>query len=165
MNRSDGCQQTHRCQSCQTNPRGVCPSCAQRSRHAAQLRDEQGLSVSEIATRMRLPEARARRLLEEHDQHSDLQRYVLDSIPVEVVQALIRRRQSEDPGLTKEQIALDSGYSSRLALLRAVGLAPTARVRVRGKEYPSQVRSAIDVRTAGRIVRALGFAPHEIPGL
>jgi len=165
MNGSEGCKQTHHCQTCEKNPRGACPACTQRHRHAAMLRDENGLSLTEIASRMRLAEPRVERLLEEHDQYTDLQRYVLNAIPVEVVQALIKRRQNDDPGLTKEQIACASGYASRLALLRAVGLYPNARVRARGKEYPPKLRTTIDVGAAGRIVQALGFAPHEVPGL
>lgn len=77
----------------------------------------------------------------------------------------IRRRQREDPGLTQAEIEIRAGYTSTIALQRAVGLAPSARIVRRGKEYPSALRTQIDVAVANKIVRALGFAPHEVPGL
>lgn len=82
-----------------------------------------------------------------------------------MLQDLIRRRQREDPALSIEEIATRAGYKSRLALQRAVGLEPTAR-RVRaGKVYPPKLETTVEVAIASKIVRALDFAPHEIPGL
>ncbi|HEY3830216.1 MAG TPA: hypothetical protein VGL57_13565 [Solirubrobacteraceae bacterium] len=130
-----------------------------------QLREQDGLTVEQIAARMRLTVPRVQRLLEEEEQYRDLQQYVCNSVPAALLQDLIRRRQREDPALTKEEIAKRAGYSSRLALLRAVGLEPTAR-RVRaGKVYPPKLETTVEVAVASKIVLALGFAPHEIPGL
>jgi hypothetical protein len=130
-----------------------------------QLREQDGLTVEEIAARMRLTVPRVQRLLEEEVQWRDVQQYVCNSVPAVLLQDLIRCRQREDPALTKEEIAKRAGYSSREALLRAVGLEPTAR-RVRGgKVYPPKLETSVEVAVASKIVLALGFAPHEIPGL
>lgn len=156
---------TEGCKRCRENPRSICIACIQRRRRAMQLRERDGLSVEQIATRMRLTVPRVERLLEEETQHRDLQQYICDSIPAAVLQDLIRRRQLEDPALTSQEIAERAGYASRLALLRAVGLEPTAR-RIRGgKVYPPKLEATVDVAVASKIVRALGFAPREIPGL
>ncbi len=165
MSRSETWTQTDGCKRCQEHPERVCVACTQRRRRAAQLREQDGLTVEQIATRMRLAVPRVQRLLEEEDQYRDLQQYRGDRIAVDTVQALLKQRQAEDPALTQQQIATAAGYGSRIALLRAIGLEPTAKTVRRGKEYPPELRSSIDVDGAGRIVRALGFAPHEIPWL
>jgi hypothetical protein len=165
VSRSEKCTETEACRRCQENPRSVCTACTQRRRRAAQLRDEGGLSVEQIAARMRLALPRVERLLEEEDQYRDLQQFVCNSVPVAVLQDLICRAEREDPALTTTAIAQRAGYSSRLALQRAVGLEPTAR-RIRGsKQYPPKLETTVEVAIASKIVRALGFAPHEIPGL
>ncbi|HTZ65524.1 MAG TPA: hypothetical protein VMB51_15575 [Solirubrobacteraceae bacterium] len=108
---------------------------------------------------------RVQRLLEEEAQYRDLQQYVCNFVPAALLRDLIRRRQRADPALTKTEIAKRAGYSSRLGLLRAVGLEPTAR-RVRaGKEYPPKLETTVEIAVASKIVRALGYAPHEVPGL
>jgi transposase len=140
-------------------------ACTQRRRRAIELHERHGLTVSEIAAKMRLSEPRVNRLLEEEAQIRDLQQYKRDSVPVEPIQILMAQRQEEDPTLTQGAIARLAEYKSRTALLRALGLAPTARLIRGGREYPPEHRRTIDVGAAGRIVRALGFAPHEIPYL
>lgn len=158
-------KRTEGCKRCRENPRSACVACTQRRRRAMQLREHDGLSDEQIAARMRLTLPRVQRLLEEEAQWRDLQQYVRNSVPATLLQDLIRRRQQEDPALTKEEIAKRAGYQSRLALLRAVGLQPTAR-RVRaGKVYPPKLETSVEVAVASKIVLALGFAPHEIPGL
>ena len=153
------------CKRCQENPRSPCVACTQRRRRAMRLLEDDGLTVAQIAERMRLTIPRVERLLEEEAQHRDLQQYVCDSVPTALLRDLIRQRQLEDPALTKTAIAERAGYSSRLALLRAVGLEPTARKVRSGKVHPPTLRTTVDVAVASRIVRALGYAPHEIPGL
>lgn len=165
MSRSGECTKTEGCKRCQENPRSPCVACTQRRRRAMQLREQDGLSVAQIAQKMRLTEPRVERLLEEEAQYRDLQRFVCDALPVETVQTLIRQRQREDPGLTNAEIARVAGYARTLSLLRAIGLEPTAKAVRRGKEYPPELRTQIDIGTASKIVRALGYAPHEIPGL
>jgi len=162
---STRCTTSEGCKRCQENPRSPCVACTQRRRRAMQLYEHDGLSIEQIADKMQLTVPRVERLLEEETQYRDLAQFVCDSVPTRVLQELIRRRQLEDPALTKTAIAERAGYSSRLALLRAVGLEPTARKVRGGKEYPPTLRTDIDVAVASRIVRALDYAPHEIPGL
>lgn len=162
---ADESRRTEGCKRCREHPRSVCVTCAQRRRRAMQLREQNGLADEQIAASMGLTLPRVQRLLEEETQYRDLQQYVCNSVPAALLQDLIRRSQREDPGLTIETIAARAGYKSRLALQRAVGLEPTAR-RVRaGKVYPPKHETTVEVAIASKIVRALGFAPHEVPGL
>jgi len=165
VSRSGKWTTTEGCKRCQANPRSVCVACTQRRRRATQLHERDGLSVGQIAQTMGLTGPQVERLLEEEAQLRDLQQFICDSVPVEVVQALIKQRQEEAPALTEDEIAQAAGYVSRTGLRRAVGLEPTGKYVRRGKEYPSRLHTHIDVGSAGRIVQALGFAPHEIPGL
>jgi len=48
-------------------------------------------------------------------------------------------------------------------MLRALGLAPTARAVKKDREYPPEFRESIDVGAAGRMVRAVKLAPYEVP--
>jgi AraC-like DNA-binding protein len=129
------------------------------------LREQDGLTVEQIAQQMKLNVPRVERLLDEEAQHRDLQLLICDTLPVETLQALIRRRQREDPGLTQAEIATRAGYTTTLGLQRAVGLTPSAKTIRGGKEYPPALRTQIEFTVAAKIVRALGFAPHEVPGL
>jgi AraC-like DNA-binding protein len=157
--------ETKGCKRCQENPRGTCVACIQRRRRAMRLQEHDGLTVEQIADTMRLTLPRVERLLEEEAQYRDLQQFMCNSVPATLLQDLIRRRQREDPALTQKEIAERAGYSDQQALARAVGLEPTAR-RVRaGKEYPPKLETSVEVAVASKIVRALGYAPHEIPGL
>jgi hypothetical protein len=165
VTRGAKCKTTTGCKRCQANPRRVCVACAQRRRRAVELAEQDGLSTEAIATKMRLSVPSVDRLLEEEAQIRDLQQYKRDSVPVESIQALVAARQAEDPSLTQAAIARLAGYTSRIAMLRALGLAPTARAVKKDREYPPEFRQSIDVGAAGRIVRAVGLAPHEVPDL
>jgi AraC-like DNA-binding protein len=165
VSRSAKCKTTEGCKRCLANPRRVCVACAQRRRRAVELAEKDGLSAQEIAARMHLSVPRVERLFEEEAQIRDLQQYKCDSVPVETIQRLVEARQAEDASLTQERIALLAGYTSRIALLRALGLAPSARAVKKGREYPPEIRKNVDVGAAGRIVRAIGIAPYEVPDL
>jgi hypothetical protein len=163
VDRSAKCTTTRGCKRCQANPRRVCVACAKRRRRAVELAERDGLSTEAIAAKMRLTVPRVNRLLEEEAQIRDLEQYKCDSVPVKSIQALVATRQAEDPALTQERIARLAGYTSRIAMLRALGLAPTARAVKKDREYPPEFRESIDVGAAGRIVRAVGLAPYEVP--
>lgn len=105
-----------------------------------QLRERGGLTVQQIAARMRLTVPRVQRLLEEEGQYRDLQQYVCNSVPAALLQDLIRRRQREDPALTKEEIA------KRAGLFRPAG---AARVEHRPVDDP---------RAQGRRERTVAFS-------
>jgi hypothetical protein len=129
---------TRGCKRCQENPRSPCVACTQRRRRAMDLKENAGLTVEQIADAMRLTVPRVDRLLEEETQYRDLQQYVCDSVPTAILRALIRECQLQDPALTKTAIAERAGYSSRQALLRALGIEATART-VRGARSTPQL--------------------------
>lgn len=154
-------QKQDSCQWCATHPNGVCVACTHRGRIAAALLAD-GCSVELIAQRMNVSVRRAERLIElEHDRR-DVARYRLDTVPVERIQALIAERQRQDPTLSLGKLAGLAGHKSRINFERLLGYAPTAATTKNGKRYPARTNTAINVQAAGLIVRALGFAPHEL---
>jgi plasmid maintenance system antidote protein VapI len=153
------------CRQCQQHPGGICPACASRQRRRAlALRERDGLAEEQIAVRLGVTVARAKRLIEEAEQLRDLEQYKRDSIPVAPIRDLFERRLQEDPSLNQAHVAARM-ETNRIELLRAVGLQPTASRVVRGKRRPGKLRTKITVEMASRIVKALGVAPHEVPWL
>jgi hypothetical protein len=122
---------------------------------------EQGLTIEQIAASLRLPVPRTKRYIEEEETARDLARYQCDQIPAARIRELYRQRQGEDPTLSKTTIAraadLDRGVVSG-----ALGHAPEAG-DAESERQDDRVLVSVDV--AARIVRALGFAPHEVDGL
>jgi hypothetical protein len=51
------------------------------------------------------------------------------------------------------------------ALRRSIGLAATPADVRNGRRRPARVRKTMMVQAAGRIVRAVGIPPCEVPGL
>jgi predicted nucleic acid-binding protein len=152
------------CKWCATHPNGVCVACTHRGRIAASLLED-GMSVAQIAERLRVGVRRAERLIEmEHDRR-DLARYRCDTVPVESIQRLVSERQEQDPSLSLGKLAALAGHKSRISFERLLGYAPTAATTKNGKHYPARLNTTIGVQPAAVIVRALGYAPHEIPGL
>lgn len=145
------------CRWCETHIDGPCPECERARRQAVRLRDDQGLCLPEIATRLGASEPRAGRLLEEADQALDLQRFKLDTVPVATLRAVFERRNSEDPSLTEASIAR-AAKIHRIDLRRALG-------RSAPKNRPTATQQQVTVALASKVVVALGIAPHEIEGL
>lgn len=165
MSRARKCEQSKdSCKWCATHPNGVCVACTHRGRIAVGLLEE-GMSVAQIAERMSVGVRRAERLIElEHDRR-DLARYRCDTVPVESIQRLVSERQEQDPTLSLGKLAGLAGHKSRISFERLLGYAPTAATTKNGKHYPARVNTTVSVQAAGPIVRALGYAPHEIQGL
>jgi hypothetical protein len=128
------------------------------------LRDRDGLDDRQLAEELRLTVAQVRRLFEEADQLLDLEQYKRDSIPVAPIRELYEQRLANEPALTPTIVAQKAGLD-RVALRRALGLAPTASRARAGKRTPGRLRSEITVEMAGRIVKAIDVAPHEVPWL
>jgi len=85
-----------------------------------------------------------------------------------VENAALRRRFLErricDPELTAAELARRVG-TSPIQVERWLGLRPTAaKVDRRGRRYPARVLESISVENAGRLARALGYAPCELDG-
>jgi hypothetical protein len=151
------------CRRCAEYPDRRCPACAQRRRRAMQLL-EAGVPVGEIAGKLRLSIPRTKRYIEEEELARDLSRHQCDHIPVAQIRALFEQRRKEDPGLTKSWLAREAKLD-RTDLLRALGLAKTeARIR-NGQRQEGEYQTEVNVEIAARIVLALGFDLHKVPGL
>ena len=152
------------CDWCIRNPNRPCPACNARRRRAVRLVEGDGLSVEQTAARMGLPVGRVERLLEEEADRrvlAQLRRTHVENAPL---LALYRRRCRVDPGLTVSELARRVG-SSTIQVERWLGLRPTApKTDRRGRVYPSRTLTRIGVEVAGRLVRAMGYAPCEIEG-
>lgn len=166
MSRSSNCEQTlNGCKWCEEHPYDVCRACARLGRSAMRLLEAGGLTVEQVASRLGLEVPRMQRLVEEERQRRDLEQCKCDRIPVEQIQALFARRQEEDPSLTKARVAGLAEYKSRVEFLRIMGFVRTASFVRKGKRYPGKYRTEISVEAAGRIVRAIGYAPREFEDL
>jgi hypothetical protein len=152
------------CEWCATHSNGVCVACTHRGRIAVDLL-EQGMSLAQIAAKMTVGVPRAERLIELENDRRDLEQYRCNTVPVESIQRLVSERQEQDPSLTLGKLAGLAGHKSRISFERLLGYAPTAATTKNGKRYPARLNTTISVQAAGPIVRALGYAPHEIPGL
>ena len=74
----------------------------------------------------------------------------------------VRRR--ADPTLTPSELARRLG-TTPIQVERWLGLQPTAaKTDRRGRSYPGRTVERISVDVAGRIVRAIGYAPYELDG-
>ncbi len=153
------------CERCEAFSGGVCAACrARRRRRAIELRDKNGLTVQQIAEQLNITVAHAARLIEEAEQLRDLEQYRCNAIPVAPIRELVQRRLKEDRTLSQARLAA-AVQTDRIELLRVLGLQPTASRMVRGQRRPGALRTEISVEMAGKIVKALDIAPHEVAWL
>ena len=157
---------SQRCQRCAENPDRPCRSCAARRRTAVRLFEQGELAISEIAQHMRLSSLRVMRLLEEsYDRHGfvDLRD---ERISVEVVRERFEAWRRDDPDThTFIELARLAGFGTSSRVQRLLGEIPTSRVVKGDVAYPGRIRTTISCENAGRLVRAMGHIPAEIPGL
>src|SRR3954470_7783285 len=152
------------CDWCQRNPNRPCPACNARRRRAVRLVEADGLSVAQAAGQMGLTVGRVERLLEEEADRRVLARLRQTHVENARLLQLFRRRCRSDPGLTFSELARRLGTST-IQVERWLGLRPTAaKIDRRGRVYPSRVLTSISVEVAGRLARAMGYAPCEIEG-
>jgi hypothetical protein len=119
------------------------------------------LSVEQAACEMRLPVARVERLLEDETDRRALaglrQTHVVNAPLRQLFHALRR----SDPGLTAAELARRVGTSA-IQVERWLGLQPTApKTDGRGHIYPGRFLTTIRVENAGRLARAMGYAPCD----
>jgi predicted nucleic acid-binding Zn ribbon protein len=152
------------CSWCEQHPNRPCPACNARRRHAVQLIERRGLSVSATAEQMGLPAARIERLLEEEADRRTLLQFRqdrVDNAPLRQRFLTLRRR---DPALTATEIAQRIG-TSPIQVERWLGLRPTApKVDRRGRIYAARILTTVSVENAGRLARAMGANPNEFDG-
>jgi hypothetical protein len=124
----------------------------------------QRLTLAEAAQAMALPVARVERLLEEDADQRTIESLVHTHVASAVLRDQFAVRQRQDPTLTIAELARRVG-SSQAQVERWLGLRPTAsKTDRRGRTYPGRTLDRIPVKTAGRLARAMGCAPHEIDG-
>jgi hypothetical protein len=152
------------CDWCEQHPNRPCPACNARRRQAVRLVEGLGLSVSDAAHRMGLPVGRVDRLLEEEADRRTVVQFRKSHVENAPLRQRFRQRQPVDPTLTVTEIARRIG-TSPIQVERWLGLAPTApKTDHRGRIYPGRVLTTISVENAGRLARAMGYAPCELDG-
>jgi hypothetical protein len=123
------------------------------------------MPVEVIAVDMGISVARVERLIEKEMDHRDLAQYGCDEIPVERIQKLFEDRCEQDPTFSIAELARLAEYQDRIQVSRILGYLPTSDSTTNGKRYPGRLLETISVDHAGRIVRALGYAPAEVKDL
>ena len=124
------------------------------------------MPVEAIAADMGISVARVERLIEKEMDHRDLAQYGgCDEIPVQRIQRLFEDRCEQDPTFSIAELARRANYQDRIQVSRILGYQPTSDSTTNGKLYPGRLLETISVEHAGRIVRALGYAPTEVQDL
>jgi len=163
---TDSCaatDQTH-CEWCIEHPSRPCPACNARRRRAVRLVEVTGLSVEEAAREMRLPVTRVERLLEAEADRRALVQHRQTHVANAPLRKRFLARRGSDPSFTVAAVARRLG-TSPIQVERWLGLQPTAsKTDSRGRTYPSRTLTTIGVETAGRLARAMGYAPCEVEG-
>ena len=145
------------CDSCVQHGTARCPTCGIRRRTAIRLHERDGLSVDDIARRMRLTVPRVRRLLEQEADRRALARFETTRIPTARVRALLDRRRRQNPAFSIADLTRPAGYSSQTQVERLLGLKPTSDTHKNGKTYGGGYADTVEVDHAARLVRALGL--------
>jgi transposase-like protein len=152
------------CEWCDRHPDRPCPACNARRRRAVRLVEGEGLAIGDTARRMGLSAGRVERLLEEEADRRALAQFRQSHVENAALRRRFRQRQLVDPALTVSELARRVG-TSPIQVERWLGLCPTARKTDRhGRTYPGRTLDAISVENAGRLARAMGYAPCEIEG-
>jgi hypothetical protein len=152
------------CDRCEQHPNRPCPACNARRRRAIRLVEGRGLSVTETAAQMGLPVGRVERLLEEEADRRTVIQFRQDHVENAPLRQRFLDRRLNDPALTATALAHRIG-TSPIQVERWLGLRPTAPKTDRlGRTYPGRTLCSISVESAGRLARAMGYAPCEIEG-
>ncbi len=152
------------CASCDAEPDKPCPGCTSRRRRIVRLVEQEKFCISDVAAATGLPVARVERLLEEERDRRDVAAFERSRIENVAVRALFETRRQVDPCLTVAELARRVGRS-QVQVERWLGMRATAPKTTRdGRTYPARTLERISVDVAGRLVRAIGYAPCELEG-
>ena len=152
------------CEWCVEHPSRPCPACNARRRRAVRLVEGNDLPIDEAARQMRLPVPRVERLLEEEADRRTLVQFRQTHIENAPLRELFHALRRSDPTLSAAELGRRVGTSA-IQVERWLGLQPTApKTDGRGRTYPGRNLTTISVETAGRLARAMGYAPCEIDG-
>lgn len=159
-------RESSRCASCREHPDRLCKSCAARRRAAVRRFEQRREAVTEIARQMRLSTWRVMRLIEESYDRRELHDLAEREIAIELVRQRFEAWRREDPEEhTFLELARLAGFDCSSRVQRLLGTIPTSDVVKGGVVYPGRIRTTISCENGGRLVRAMGHAPAEIPGL
>ncbi len=152
------------CDWCEQHPNDPCPACNARRRRAVRLVEGRGLSITETAEQMGLPIGRVERLLEEEADRRTVIQFRQNHVDNAPLRQRFLERRLHDPALTAAEIAHRIG-TSPIQVERWLGLRPTApKIDRCGRTYPRRMLTTISVENAGRLARAMGYAPCELDG-
>jgi hypothetical protein len=152
------------CEWCERHPDRPCPACNARRRRAVRLVEGSGFQIVDAASQMGLPPGRVERLLEEEADRRSLAQFRQSHVENTPLRRRFRQRQLVEPTLTVSELARRVG-TSPIQVERWLGLRPTAPKTDRyGRTYPARMLTSIGVENAGRLARAMGYAPCEIEG-
>ncbi len=127
--------------------------------------EQDGLTVGEIAQRMGTSVLRVLRLLEQAHARRELQALRVQTVDVRTVRELFEHWRERDERHTYAELARLAGYTSSSRVQRLMGEIPTSRVVKGDVVYPGRLLTRISTENGGRLVRAMGYRPVEIPGL
>jgi len=152
------------CECCERHPDRPCPACNARRRRAVRLVEGSGLLIADAARQMGLPPGRVERLLEEDADRRSVAQFRQSHVENAALRRRFRQRQLVEPTLTPSELARRVG-TSPIQVERWLGLRPTtAKTDRHGRTYPGRTLTSISVENAGRLARAMGYAPCEIEG-
>jgi hypothetical protein len=152
------------CRTCEEFPDRYCPTCAGRQRRAVRLVWRDGHSPAAAAALMELPLGHVERLLEQATDRRTVESLVRSEIDNAAVRALLDQQRRVEPDLSCSELARRLG-TSPIQVERWLGLRPTAaKTDGRGRHYPGRVLKQISVDVAGRLARAIGYAPCDLDG-
>jgi hypothetical protein len=147
------------CAWCIEHPSRPCPACNARRRRAVRLVEGSGLSAEEAAREMRLPVTRVERLLEMEADRRSLAQFRQTHVANAPLRERLLARRGSDPGFTVAAVERRL-RTSPIQVERWLGLKPTAsKTDNRGRTYPGRILTTVRVETAGRLARAMGYAP------
>jgi hypothetical protein len=120
-----------------------------------------GLPIEDAACQMRLPVARVERLLEEEADRRTLAQFRQTHVENAPLRERFHALRRSDPALTAAELGRRVGTSA-IQVERWLGLQPTApKADGRGRRYPARILTTISVENAGRLARAMGYAPCD----
>jgi hypothetical protein len=133
---------------------------------AVRLFDRGDLGIADIAQRLGLKTMRVMRLLEQAHDRRELAEARVRPVATAVLKERFSAWRAQDPAThTFLELARLAGLDGSSTVQRLLGEIPTAPV-VRGDViYPGRLRTTVSVEAGGRLVRAMGYAPCEVPGL
>lgn len=144
----------------------MCRRCAARRRTVIRLFEQGNQAIADIARHMRISTFRVMRLIEESYDRRDVVLFEGRAVEASLVREKFEEWRRQDPqARTFLELARLAGFDSSSRVQRLLGEIPTSTIVKNGVTYPGRIQTTISVENGGRLVRAMGHAPCDIPGL